>query len=325
MELSLFNGNWVDLVILIIIFYFIIEGFRLGFFVSLADFASFFISLLVALSGFSYLSDFLRLNFAIAGPIANMVSFLIISVLSSSVLNYLFFHLVSSIPKEYRHSRLEDVLSIFPSIGEALIICAFILAIVVNLPINPYYKDIAAQSRIGGILLEKTSSFNNKINTIFGKAVEETLTRLVIRQESKEVVSLSVASRNLTEDPDSARAMFELLNKARSSHGAKTLVWDDKLALVATGYAFDMWNRSFFGHYSPEGESVANRLDKAQIVYRFAGENLAMAPTVTIAQTGLMNSEGHRENILDENFKKVGIGVVDNKVYGKIFVQVFTD
>jgi uncharacterized protein YkwD len=39
----------------------------------------------------------------------------------------------------------------------------------------------------------------------------------------------------------------------------------------------------------------------------------------------LMNSEGHRKNILDPNFRQVAIGIVDNKNYGKIFVQIFTD
>jgi uncharacterized protein YkwD len=52
---------------------------------------------------------------------------------------------------------------------------------------------------------------------------------------------------------------------------------------------------------------------------------LALAPTLATAHTGLMNSEGHRANILEPKFKRVGIGVIDNGVYGKMFVQVFTD
>jgi len=80
-----------------------------------------------------------------------------------------------------------------------------------------------------------------------------------------------------------------------------------------------------FGHVSPDGEDVGDRLEKDGIKYAIAGENLALAPTVTTAQNGLMNSEGHRANILEPKFKKVGIGVIDNGVYGKMFVQVFTD
>ena len=61
------------------------------------------------------------------------------------------------------------------------------------------------------------------------------------------------------------------------------------------------------------------------IEYSLAGENLALAPTVETAHKGLMNSKGHRENILDEDYRQMGIGVIDNGVYGKMFVQVFTD
>jgi uncharacterized protein YkwD len=86
-----------------------------------------------------------------------------------------------------------------------------------------------------------------------------------------------------------------------------------------------MWERKYFSHISPEGEDVGDRLDRHNINYFYAGENLALAPTTQTAHNGLMNSEGHRRNILEPQFRSVGIGVIDNGVYGKIFVQVFTD
>ena len=94
---------------------------------------------------------------------------------------------------------------------------------------------------------------------------------------------------------------------------------------MARDHATDMWERKYFGHVSPEGKDVGNRLREAEVDYNYAGENLALAPTVSTAHVGLMNSEGHKENILDQNYYKVGIGVIDNGVYGKMFVQVFTN
>jgi len=64
---------------------------------------------------------------------------------------------------------------------------------------------------------------------------------------------------------------------------------------------------------------------EAGITFNVVGENLALSPTLLIAHTGLMNSEGHRKNILDPAFHHLGIGVIDNGIYGKIFVQIFTD
>jgi uncharacterized protein YkwD len=57
--------------------------------------------------------------------------------------------------------------------------------------------------------------------------------------------------------------------------------------------------------------------------YRYAGENLAGAPTVERAHTGLMNSQGHRANILNPNYTRIGVGVIDGGRYGKMFTQHF--
>ena len=54
-------------------------------------------------------------------------------------------------------------------------------------------------------------------------------------------------------------------------------------------------------------------------------ENLALAPNVDIAHKGLMNSPGHRANILSPSFGRVGIGVIDGGGYGKMFAQEFAD
>ena len=62
-------------------------------------------------------------------------------------------------------------------------------------------------------------------------------------------------------------------------------------------------------------EDPFDRMRDAGIVFGTAGENLALAPTLDIAHDGLMNSPGHRANILGTQFRKVGIGVLDGGVY----------
>lgn len=64
-------------------------------------------------------------------------------------------------------------------------------------------------------------------------------------------------------------------------------------------------------------------MDQFGVSYNTAGENLAGNQTVEAAHTALMNSQGHRENILSGNYTEVGIGVVDGGPYGKMFVQLF--
>ena len=68
--------------------------------------------------------------------------------------------------------------------------------------------------------------------------------------------------------------------------------------------------------FEPLRRQVAIRMRDAGVVFGTAGENLALAPSLDIAHTGLMNSPGHRANILNRSFTKVGIGVLDGGPYG---------
>ncbi len=86
-----------------------------------------------------------------------------------------------------------------------------------------------------------------------------------------------------------------------------------------------MLARGYFSHYTPEGLSPFDRMAKANIAFIAAGENLAFAPNVTLAMQGLMQSPGHRANILSKDFGRVGIGVLDAGIYGEMFVQEFKD
>jgi uncharacterized protein YkwD len=119
--------------------------------------------------------------------------------------------------------------------------------------------------------------------------------------------------------------MFEMVNSERTSRDINALVFDNSLTGVARAHCRDMLERGYFSHYTPENLSPFDRMDKADISYSFAGENLAFAPDVTLAMGGLMQSPGHKENILSQNFGRIGIGVIDAGVYGEMFCQEFSD
>ena len=119
--------------------------------------------------------------------------------------------------------------------------------------------------------------------------------------------------------------MLALLNTERTSKGLKAVEFWEELAQVGRNHCKDMFERGYFSHHTPEGLSPFDRMEKANITFNYAGENLALAPNAILAMKGLMESKGHRENILSKNFGKVGIGVIDGGVYGQMFCQEFTD
>jgi uncharacterized protein YkwD len=100
---------------------------------------------------------------------------------------------------------------------------------------------------------------------------------------------------------------------------------DMQLRKLARSHSLDMFQRGYFSHYTPDGLSPFDRMNAANIEYTYAGENLALAPSTDLAMQGLMNSPGHRANILNPNFNKIGIGAIDGGIYGIMFSQEFTN
>ena len=84
-----------------------------------------------------------------------------------------------------------------------------------------------------------------------------------------------------------------------------------------------MFARGYFAHVSPDSLSPFDRMKAAHVRYITAGENLALAPTLPLAHKGLMNSPGHRANILQPLYRRVGIGILDGGMYGLMITQNF--
>ncbi|OGM01941.1 hypothetical protein A2115_03735 [Candidatus Woesebacteria bacterium GWA1_41_8] len=326
MNLNYLNGNWIDLAIIFVALFFGLEAFRVGFWVILSDFLSFILSLIVSLWGYRYVATFLVQNFSLPRSVGNALGFLITAVISEAVIGYLLYGVISKIPYKLWKNQWSKILSLVPAFGEAAILSAFILTLIISLPINPNIKQDVTSSKIGGLLVEQTSGIESKLNDIFGGVVDDALTYFTVEPGSNELIPLgNVDGDDLVIDQKAETEMFALINSEREKRGVEKLKWSDELKEVARTYANLMWTERFFGHVSPEGQTLEDRLKLGNIDYTFAGENLALAPTVATAHTGLMNSPGHKENILDPKFRKVGIGVVNNGYYGKMFVQEFTN
>lgn len=319
------NANYIDLLILLALFYFALNSFRHGFWVILADFIAFLGSLILSLWTYKFIAEFLKVNFSLGSSLANAMGFLISAIIIESLLGYILGHLIHKLPDKLRKHKLNIYLGVLPSIGEGIILISFLLTLIMSLPIKPQVKSDIEESKIGSYFLEKTVFIERNLNEVFGGVINDSLTYLTVKPESRESVPLEVKKINLTVDEKSEAEMFKKVNEERKKLAITELVWEANLVPVGRDHAKDMWERRYFSHYSPEGKDVGDRLNEAKYKYSFAGENLALAPTVQTAHTGLMNSQGHRENILDPRFKKIGIGVIDNGVYGKMFVQVFSD
>ncbi len=330
------QGNWIDLIILMVVFLYLLSGYRRGFILGLLDLGGFLFSFLFALKFYPVIGQIFIQYFSISRGIANAVGFLFIGLFTESLSTFLIRFFIRPIykyvfPKNDKKKDLfilfDQILGIIPIMGESLIFISFILTLIVSLPVHGTVKKEITSSRIGGFFVAKTQGIERQLNNIFKDAVYETLTFLTVNSnpEITDRIDLGFSLQNLNIDTLSENSMFTLINNERLKRGIPQLVEDEKLQTLARDYAFDMFRRGYFSHYNPENMSPFDRMDYAGIDYLSAGENLAYAPDVYLAHEGLMNSEGHRENILSPDFSKVGIGVVDGGIYGQIFVQEFNN
>lgn len=117
--------------------------------------------------------------------------------------------------------------------------------------------------------------------------------------------------------------MLALVNQARAEADLPALTWNQAAADVAAEKARDMVALEYFDHTSPTYGSPFDMMKKFGVTFRTAGENLAGHQSVEKAHQALMDSPGHRENILNSRFFQIGIGIADSPAYGKIYVQMF--
>ncbi|WP_453997172.1 CAP domain-containing protein [Bacillus nitroreducens] len=115
--------------------------------------------------------------------------------------------------------------------------------------------------------------------------------------------------------------IYDLTNIYRNRHGLHPLKGDEQLAEVAYLHSKDMQINDFFDHFSPTNGGLAERLEKGEISYQLAGENIAAKYVDGIAAVeGWLNSQGHRETLLNEEYNYLGVGVYE-KYYTQNFIQ----
>ncbi len=115
-----------------------------------------------------------------------------------------------------------------------------------------------------------------------------------------------------------AEQLLQDVNQYRVNHGLSALVLDDKLNQAAMAKANDMSQNSYFAHTSPSGIAPWYWVDNSGYRFKIAGENLAMnfSNSHSIVDAW-MNSETHRSNLLNPEFKNVGFAVHSIYLNGK--------
>jgi uncharacterized protein YkwD len=124
--------------------------------------------------------------------------------------------------------------------------------------------------------------------------------------------------------------IIQATNAQRQAQGLPPYTTDHQLTIVARAHAQDMATRGYFGHASPEGQWVRDRLRNHGVQLNWVGENILYSTrsadeTPRYAINWFMSDRPHRLNLLHAQYNNIGVGVAQDKSGWYIIVQVFAE
>ena len=125
-------------------------------------------------------------------------------------------------------------------------------------------------------------------------------------------------NQEIEEEIKTEIVVLSLTNTERVRVGLAPLVKSQQLTDSATTKACDMRDNDYWDHVSPDGTTPWDFFNDEDYDYNLAGENICWSTDGDACMGAWMDSEGHRDNILEERFKEMGIGVC-----GEFMVQHF--
>ena len=321
-----FPFSWVDAAIVLLVAAAIWGGYRSGFIATTYGLATWIVSFAAAVlfqSNAAQVIERLGAHPATARPIGFIVVLVLVESLFSIAGFLALTPVVRAVHRVRTFERVDRIAGVVPATARALFVIAIILAALVVSPVSSDVKATVESSRIARALIDQISALQPTLAKLSGQ-LGETVPLFVTRLGEDQSEALDLPDDlQLTPDAVAERQMFDLVNEERSTAGLRPLAWDDRLVPVARQHSEEMFRLKYFSHVSPITGSPFDRLRAAGISYTRAGENLAYAQSVSVAHRGLMQSPGHRENILRPEFTRMAVGVISAGPYGRMFTQLF--
>jgi uncharacterized protein YkwD len=316
--------NIIDVVLVLVVALGVAQGYRRGFIHGLLDLVRWVASILAGLRFYEPVARWLGPHVGWPEVWDRPAAFLLTSISAGLFVHLLGHYLLLRRLPEGTHERPANrTLGMLPGFVSGLIAAAVTSALLLSVPLPDALREPARESALANRLAAHTERLEMALRPVFDEAIAQTLTRLTIRPGSDERVELDFKVANTNARPDLEARMLELVNAERASAGLPALAPDPEMTEVARKHSADMFARGYFAHQTPEGVSPFDRMKRDGVSFRTAGENLALAPTLSVAHTGLMNSPGHRANILQPAFGRLGIGIMDGGRRGLMVTQNF--
>ncbi|RYF42747.1 MAG: hypothetical protein EOO25_05670 [Comamonadaceae bacterium] len=254
---------------------------------------------------------------------ATPLGFLGTFIAAQIVLGFAADGLARTVPGKVHLHGINRALGTAPGLASGLLHAFVVALVLLTLPLFDGLSAATRSSAIASRLAQPAEWVEAQLHPIFEPAVRRTLQTVTAKPDSHASVQLPFKVGQARPRPDLEARMLEMVNQERSTQGLRPVTADAELVQVARGHSRDMLARGYFSHVTPDGKSMSDRMRAAGVRSQTAGENLALAQTLPAAHQGLMNSPGHRANILRPQFTRLGIGVLDVGRHGLMVTQNF--
>ena len=327
--LSLRNIEYIELFVYIFIVFFVINGWKNGFLLQFFYLMVLLISIALSFRYSdqvgSYISSWFNSNIQLSEIFGGVLIFITVLTVSSFFQNFL------ANNKKQRDVG-NKILGGFVSLLVSNLILTLIFTITSIISVPQFFEDTIENSNLVSFYTDTSGTPQQALELITGTDLIKVVSRIkdltgkssvvVDEQGCIEIPKYSLS--NLSNDNEQKDELYALLLTERSNQNLAPLELSEKLSDIALNYAYTMYQDGFWCHKNPKnGELVGDRLSKQGFPYIDIGENLALSSSVRSGHISLMNSESHKNTILDNEFKRVGIGIVSGPL-GLIIVQIFS-
>jgi uncharacterized protein YkwD len=314
--------NLIDVVLIIIVLLSVWSGWRKGFVIGAFELISWIGTLVIGFLGYKYVAVFLD-RFVSLGVWTLPAAFILTLILARILLSVIINSILKITPYEAHQSLVNRTFGLLPGLVNGAIYATLIAGLLLAFPISDTLSQTTRDSKIASRLAGQVEWFDEKLSPIFDKAISQSMNRLTIQPDSEKSVKLPFTVSSPRVRADLETQMLEMVNEERRKQNLPPLKPDPELTIVARAHSKDMFTRGYFAHITPEGKTPFDRMRAGGVRYLSAGENLALGQTLTICHNGLMNSPGHKANILDKSYGRLGIGILDGGMHGLMVTQNF--
>ena len=327
--LSLRNIEYIELFVYIFIVFFVINGWKKGFLLQFFYLMVLLISISLSFRYSnqvgSYISSWFNSNIQLSEIFGGVLIFITALTVSSFFQNFL-------ANNQKQRDVGNKILGGFVSLLVSNLILTLIFTITSIFSVPQFFEDTIENSNLVSFYTDTTGTPQQALELITGTDLIKVVSRIkdltgessvvVGEQGCIEIPKYSLS--NLSNNNEQKDELYALLLTERSKQNLAPLELSEKLSDIALNYAYTMYQDGFWCHKNPKnGELVGDRLSKQGFPYIDIGENLALSSSVRSGHISLMNSESHKNTILDNEFKRVGIGIVSGPL-GLIIVQIFS-